>query len=54
MEINFDVFDKKCSGVYMIKNVLNNHKYIGSTKNFKQRLNNTLLLVALFLCVLEE
>ena len=26
MDINFDVFDKKCSGVYMIKNVLNNHK----------------------------
>lgn len=42
MEINFDVFDKKCSGVYMIKNVLNNHKYIGSTKNFKQRLKQHL------------
>lgn len=27
MEINFDVFDKKCSGVYMIKNVLNNWEY---------------------------
>lgn len=38
METNFDVFDKNGSGVYMIKNVLNNHKYIGSTKNFKQRL----------------
>lgn len=24
MEINFDVFDKKCSGVYMIKHELMN------------------------------
>lgn len=28
METNFDVFDKNGSGVYMIKNVLNNHKHI--------------------------
>ena len=51
MEINFDVFDKKCSGVYMIKNVLNNHKYIGSTKNFKQRLISIIeLLHHLYYC----
>lgn len=26
------------SGIYMIKNILNDHKYIGSTNNFKRRL----------------
>ena len=26
------------SGIYMILNILNNHKYVGSTNNFKRRL----------------
>lgn len=29
----------KQSGIYMIKNILNNNKYIGSTNNFKRRFN---------------
>lgn len=42
-ENNFDISKvPTTSGVYMIKNILNNHKYIGSTKNFKQRLKQHL------------
>lgn len=26
------------AGIYMIQNTLNNHKYIGSTNNFKRRI----------------